>query len=161
MKRKTIKQRMVTGLAGLFLSGCSIQQARCQTSVPPQIPQSAAWNTALAGGETSSPPDAELLSHWWSVFGDQELTSLEERAFKANLSLRTAQSSILQARANRYSASGGLYPSRDFQWIRHRSSKRDSFRCSEHCQAASIRRIIQQPSTRVGNRISSAHSTRT
>ena len=114
MKRATINAILTILLAAFFFGGCAIGQANCQTPVPAQLAQAKSWNTMPAGGASSKPPDDASLSHWWSIFGDQELTSLEERAFKANLSLRTAQSSILQARANRYSASGRLYPAVSF-----------------------------------------------
>jgi outer membrane protein TolC len=57
------------------------------------------------------PADDAALAHWWTVFNDPVLTSLEERALKSNLDLRTALSSIEQARANRLSASGSILPS--------------------------------------------------
>jgi NodT family efflux transporter outer membrane factor (OMF) lipoprotein len=59
----------------------------------------------------AGPADNAALAHWWSVFNDPILTSLEERAQKSNLDLRTALSSIEQARANRLAASGSQLPS--------------------------------------------------
>jgi len=84
--------------------------ADCQ-SIQPQLTAEQNWKTAPAGGEVAQPADNAALAHWWTVFNDPILTSLEERAQKSNLDLRTALSSIEQARANRLSASGSLLPS--------------------------------------------------
>jgi NodT family efflux transporter outer membrane factor (OMF) lipoprotein len=84
--------------------------ADCQ-SIQPQLAAEQNWKTVPAGGEVARPVDEFALAHWWTVFNDPVLTSLEERALKSNLDLRTALSSIEQARANRLSASGSLLPS--------------------------------------------------
>jgi NodT family efflux transporter outer membrane factor (OMF) lipoprotein len=84
--------------------------ADCQ-SIQPQLAAEQNWKTAPAGGEVARPADNAALAHWWTVFNDPVLTSLEERALKSNFDLRTALSSIEQARANRFSASGSLLPS--------------------------------------------------
>jgi NodT family efflux transporter outer membrane factor (OMF) lipoprotein len=84
--------------------------ADCQ-SIQSQLAAEQNWKTVPAGGEVARPADNAALAHWWTVFNDPILTSLEERALKSNLDLRTALSSIEQARANRLSASGSLLPS--------------------------------------------------
>jgi NodT family efflux transporter outer membrane factor (OMF) lipoprotein len=84
--------------------------AYCQ-SVQAQLAAQQHWKTIPAGGEVARPSDNAALAHWWTVFNDPVLTSLEERAQKSNFDLRTALSSIEQARANRFSASGSLLPS--------------------------------------------------
>jgi NodT family efflux transporter outer membrane factor (OMF) lipoprotein len=50
---------------------------------------------------------------WWTRFEDPMLTSLVERALKSNLDLKQAQSRIRQARAVKWGAEGGLWPSVD------------------------------------------------
>jgi NodT family efflux transporter outer membrane factor (OMF) lipoprotein len=84
--------------------------ANCQ-SIQPQLAAEQNWKTVPAGGEVARPADNAALAHWWTVFNDPVLTSLEERALKSNLDLRTALSRIEQARANRLSASGSYLPS--------------------------------------------------
>lgn len=84
--------------------------ADCQ-SIQPQLAAEQNWKTVPAGDEVTGPADDAELAHWWSVFNDPMLTSLEERALKSNLDLRTALSNIDQARANRLSASGSYLPS--------------------------------------------------
>jgi NodT family efflux transporter outer membrane factor (OMF) lipoprotein len=112
MKRKAIYPGVATLLGTtLLLGGCTPKKSSYKPPVAPQLAQADNWKTTPAGGEVSKPADDETLSHWWSVFGDSELTSLEERALKANLDLRTAQIAITQARANRETAVGSLLPS--------------------------------------------------
>jgi len=99
-------------VAAALLAGCA--DKKIWDYKPPQSPQispDGAWKTSLAGGESAKPADDATLSHWWSTFGDPLLTSLEERAIKANLDVRKAEAVIGQARATREAATGGLLPS--------------------------------------------------
>jgi NodT family efflux transporter outer membrane factor (OMF) lipoprotein len=84
--------------------------ANCQ-SIQSQLAAEQNWKTVPAGGEVARPANEASFAHWWTVFNDPVLTSLEERAMKSNFDLRTALSSIEQARANRLSSSGSLLPS--------------------------------------------------
>jgi len=95
---------MLLGIASV------VTPADCQ-SIQTQVSGTHDWSTTLAGGEILGPVDEAALSQWWTVFNDPILTSLEERALKSNLDLRTALSNIEQARANRLSASGSSLPS--------------------------------------------------
>jgi len=103
---------MVSALAlgAILMSGCGLR-ARYQPPVAPQIQGDTEWDTQLEAGALAKPADDDALSHWWSVFGDPNLTSLEERALKSNLDLRKAQAEIRQARANRDYYSANLFPS--------------------------------------------------
>ena len=96
-------------LAAFVLSTSAARPSICQ-SVRAQVSAEPSWRTTPVGGEMTEPADEKVLSQWWTVFNDQTLISLEERALKSNLDLRTALSSIEQARANRMSASGRLLP---------------------------------------------------
>jgi multidrug efflux system outer membrane protein len=109
MKRVGIIWSMAILAAAMF-SGCSLKSARYQPPLAPAMRDAKDWNTHLTGGETTKAVDDVALSHWWSVFGDPELTSLEERALKANLDLRKAEAEIRQARANRDYYKSSLFP---------------------------------------------------
>ena len=112
--RKMKRLRIIWGMAALvatMLSGCSLRNARYQAPLAPALSDAKNWNTGLAAGEVPKPVDDVALSHWWSVFEDPELTSLEERALKANLDLRKADAEIQQARANRDYNAANLFPS--------------------------------------------------
>jgi NodT family efflux transporter outer membrane factor (OMF) lipoprotein len=111
MKRKAINPGLAAAMGGiLLLGGCDWNKASYKPPTAPPLVQTETWSTTPAGGATAKAADDETLSHWWSVFGDPILTSLEERALKSNLDLRTAQIAITQARANRETAVGSLLP---------------------------------------------------
>jgi NodT family efflux transporter outer membrane factor (OMF) lipoprotein len=101
----------MVAVSAAMLSGCSLRNARYQPPLAPALSDAKNWNTGLAAGEVPKPTDDAALSHWWSVFGDPELTSLEERALKANLDLRKAVAEIQQARATRDYNAANLFPS--------------------------------------------------
>jgi len=50
------------------------------------------------------------ITHWWTVFGDPSLEHCIEQAGAQNLSLRTAQARIEEARANLAIAAGDWFP---------------------------------------------------
>jgi NodT family efflux transporter outer membrane factor (OMF) lipoprotein len=70
----------------------------------PSSTQSSTTQTTLVD-ETSPPAD------WWVTLGDAKLDSLVRRAWQENLDVRVATSRILEARASRSIAAGGLFPS--------------------------------------------------
>lgn len=110
MKKRTRQTSAVLLLAAMLFLLSQATAADGQ-SIRSEVTGEQNWKTVPAGGEVPQPADEAALSHWWTVFNDPLLTSLEERALKSNFDLRTALSSIDQARANRYSASGSLLPS--------------------------------------------------
>lgn len=99
MRRKEILA-VVTGLSFLLLAGCAAR-VKYKTPVAPQLAKASEWSTPITGVVSAQPADDETLSHWWSTLGDPVLTSLEERAVKGNLDLRSAQARVRQARAQR------------------------------------------------------------
>ena len=110
MQQRT-NYRSTALVLGAIMGLASVATAVDCQSIQPQLAAEQNWKTVPAGGEVAGPTDEATLAHWWTVFNDPALTSLEERALKSNLDLRTALSSIAQARANRFSASGSLLPS--------------------------------------------------
>ena len=87
----------------LLATGCMVGPdfQRPQAQVP------AAW-----AAPTAAPAEQEL-AQWWTVFNDPLLTTLIERAMRANLDLGKACTQIRQARAARGVAAGGLGPTVD------------------------------------------------
>jgi NodT family efflux transporter outer membrane factor (OMF) lipoprotein len=108
MKRQGIRVGAAI-VAALLLPGCA-KRTNYRPPKSPQLAQAGTWHTPLAGGAAAEPADDATLSHWWSTLGDPLLTSLEERAIKANLDVRMAETKIRQARANREAAIGDLAP---------------------------------------------------
>jgi outer membrane protein, multidrug efflux system len=72
------------------------------------------WAGPTPASATHPPTLAEKeLACWWTVFQDQTLTSLVERAVQSNLDLMQAEARIRQARAARRIAVSGMGPSID------------------------------------------------
>lgn len=66
-----------------------------------------AWQNANG---TQAALDTEALSQWWQRFGDPQMESLIADALANNTDLRSALSSIRQARAERGLETAGLWP---------------------------------------------------
>jgi NodT family efflux transporter outer membrane factor (OMF) lipoprotein len=94
-------------------SGCTVGP----DFIPPQASVPAGWSAAETPpekGAVRSPESSDAeLARWWQVFGDAQLTALEERALSQNLELQQAEARIRQARAARGIALGGLGPALD------------------------------------------------
>jgi multidrug efflux system outer membrane protein len=112
VSRKGIFRKGLIGVS-LFLvtvTGCMVGPnfQRPPESVPAQ------WSGPLP---PPSPQPATLaekeLAYWWTVFEDQTLTFLIDRAVESNLDLKLAESRIRQARAARGVAASGIGPTAD------------------------------------------------
>jgi len=66
---------------------------------------SAEW-TAPGANALAGPAEAR----WWTLFGDQKLDSLVDRAIAANTDLRVATARVQEARELRRAATSGLFP---------------------------------------------------
>jgi NodT family efflux transporter outer membrane factor (OMF) lipoprotein len=64
--------------------------------------------------DTKGASSDAALRKWWETLNDAELTSLVERAMRANLDLKIASSRILEARAARQVSRAALLPSANF-----------------------------------------------
>jgi len=110
MNRKTSSLAVATLLGAALISGCTHRKVAYRPPAAPQLAKAETWNATPAGGAAARPADDATLSHWWSTLGDPILTSLEERAVKANLDVRRAETMIRQAQSNRESARADLRP---------------------------------------------------
>ena len=75
-------------------------------------------NQPLASTPRAQPVD---MASWWSVFGDDELTTLISRATTGNLTLAQANARVREARASKAIAASGLYPTVNVQGSASRS----------------------------------------
>jgi multidrug efflux system outer membrane protein len=93
------------------LAGCAVGPR--YEKPKPAMP--AGFGEVRSGGTAAASPsaDAEKLREWWTLFRDQELGSLIERALENNRDLKTAVSRVRQARAERQIAAGALLPELD------------------------------------------------
>jgi NodT family efflux transporter outer membrane factor (OMF) lipoprotein len=73
----------------------------------PPAPVANEWIDSRAKGVNVATRD---LSGWWTAFKDPQLNALIEQAYQQNLSLRSAGTRILTARARRNIAAGELFP---------------------------------------------------
>jgi multidrug efflux system outer membrane protein len=96
---------LALGLAAL-LSGCA--SLTSPNPVLPPAPVPAEWS--MPAPYPSSPRAAASLADWWQGFNDPQLTALVTQALQANTDVRTAQATLLQARALRDVKSAGLGP---------------------------------------------------
>lgn len=72
----------------------------------PPLDVPAAYKSAGAGEAASQ----ALTSAWWTLFGDRELTTIEEDATRANFDLKAAIARVAQARAVLKGSRSALYP---------------------------------------------------
>ena len=117
------------------LAGCSPVGPK-YTRAAPKAPEK--WHADLQGGLSANHLNAEILAYWWMTLDDPELTSLVERAVKGNLTLKEAQSRLLEARALRGINKAGLFPTLDAgaSVIKTRSSENGAARTEDKLYAA-------------------------
>jgi NodT family efflux transporter outer membrane factor (OMF) lipoprotein len=73
----------------------------------PPAPVASEWIDSRAKGVNTATRD---LAGWWKVFRDPVLDTLIQQAYQQNLTLRSAGTRILAARAERNIAAGNLFP---------------------------------------------------
>lgn len=98
-------RRIALGALFIPLAGC----ATVSDYHPPATDVPARWSEAPESSSPATPADAQ----WWRTFNDPELTSLVERAERANLDLRIAEMRVREARARREAAAASQWPSVD------------------------------------------------
>lgn len=88
--------------AALFLSGCMVgpKYARPTAPVPPAFKEAPPDSfKETKDWKLAHPGEPSLPAKWWEVFGDPELTTLEEQAATGNQDLKIAEARFRQARA--------------------------------------------------------------
>src|SRR5204863_9744596 len=76
----------------LLLGGCAVGPDYER----PTLSSPAGWGSQ-EGDKTKA--EAADLRRWWTVFGDEKLNSLVDRAIRRNLDLRAAEARVREARA--------------------------------------------------------------
>jgi NodT family efflux transporter outer membrane factor (OMF) lipoprotein len=113
-----ILRRTIIRITGLCLCMCFVVGCRVGPDyIPYEMEVSKNWSDTakLHGGAEPN------MVQWWASFNDPTLTSLVERALESNLDLKQARSRIRQARAARWSAEGGFWPTVDVTGSQSRS----------------------------------------
>ncbi len=89
------KTSMWAAMALMFcVTGCTVGPNYHRPSAPttPKFKSAAGWQPA-------HPADQQMRGHWWEVYGDSELNSLEEKVSVSNQSLKITITQYTQARA--------------------------------------------------------------
>ncbi len=100
-------QVALTPLLALLVSGCASLSP--PEGLLPVVAVPPAW--AVSSGSAATSGAATALARWWTRFDDPQLTALVEQSLNANTSVRTAQASLQQARAQVDVQLAGLAPS--------------------------------------------------
>ena len=91
------------------LSGCMVGPNFQRPQ--PQVPGD--WVGPTPAVPLEATPSEKALANWWTVFGDQTLSTLVETAVSTNLDLKLAEARIRQARAARGIVAADMGPALD------------------------------------------------
>ena len=114
--------------AGLLCTGCAVGP----NYHPPKPNMPAAFDMGPASAPSTQPASAPVravdIAVWWQSLDDPELSSLVERAIRANLDVKIALQRLEETRAAEYVVSGGALPLVDFGAGAGRGTGSDSTR---------------------------------
>jgi outer membrane protein TolC len=91
-----------SGVAVLLLAGCMVgpQYKRPAAITAPSFKEAPADQTAEGDGwKPGQPSDQKLKGDWWTMYQDQQLSTLEEQVNSANQTLKAAEANFRAARA--------------------------------------------------------------
>jgi len=97
---------VVCALLSLSMTGCAVGPDYHRPK--PEMPDK--WSEAIEPVEVPGAPGIVDITRWWSLFNDEKLTSLVERAVESNKDLRVASAKLREARAQRVVVASGAYP---------------------------------------------------
>src|SRR4051812_34019584 len=93
--------------AASVLGGCAVGPNYRE----PQIPTTQQWHSLPSQGVRDEGADAPSLATWWTALGDEQLTSLVDRAVQGSKTVQQAIARVREARARRGAAIAPLFPS--------------------------------------------------
>ncbi|HVJ51779.1 MAG TPA: efflux transporter outer membrane subunit [Aliidongia sp.] len=117
-------------LSGLFLAGCTVgPDFEKPSSWSPESWFSAPEPAAPQPPAASRPVAEPVKADWWTLFGDAELTALEQRVEAANLDIRAATLRLAESRAQRRITAADQFPqiNGDASYVREKPSARGEF----------------------------------
>jgi NodT family efflux transporter outer membrane factor (OMF) lipoprotein len=107
------KASLVALLLATLLASCTVgpKYAKPPVASAPQYSEAppSSYQEA-AGWKTAKPGDATVRGNWWELFGDPQLTALEQQVEPANQSLKVAEANFRAARAAIQFNHSFLYP---------------------------------------------------
>src|ERR1700757_4192837 len=98
------------GLRVLFVSALVLSSGGCMVGPDFSSPSTPVADKWLEGGNASVDTHNQNYRDWWTVFHDPVLDRLIETAYNQNLTLVSAGTRVLQARAELGGAMGEFYP---------------------------------------------------
>jgi multidrug efflux pump len=106
--RRSPRAAITAASAVLFLMLGGLGIASCK--VGPDYERPALEVPKAYGAAEASTAAPDLHADWWTLFGDAELTNLEEEAVRANQDLQAAASRVAQARSAARIVASAFYP---------------------------------------------------
>jgi NodT family efflux transporter outer membrane factor (OMF) lipoprotein len=115
MSKFRLHAALASGLAGLWLTGCTVgpkyQKPPALAQAPPaaynesptQVPGSDAWKVA-------QPQDAMLRGKWWEIYNDPDLNALEDKLNIDNQNIKVYFANFMEARTLIAQARAQLFP---------------------------------------------------
>ncbi len=94
-------------IAAILMSGCAVGPN--YSKVEPAAQEE--WYAEMERGLEATTLHENQLATWWNVFEDPLLSSLQQRAIRENLELKTAYSRLQQARIRRGLSRADYFPS--------------------------------------------------
>jgi outer membrane protein, multidrug efflux system len=99
-------------LAAAFVLSSAVASASGPKYKKPEIEVPPNWQSE-APFRAATPMDSLPKGKWWTIFGNEELNSYEDRALQANQTLAGAVARLNEARAAARVTQAGLYPELD------------------------------------------------
>jgi NodT family efflux transporter outer membrane factor (OMF) lipoprotein len=106
MKVYGAKTGLTLSAAALLLGGCTVGPKYVRPTVQPPV----AYKEAGDEWKVAAPSDAISKGVWWEIYGDAQLTALEDQLTAENLSLKAAEEQFAEARAAIRAAGANYYP---------------------------------------------------
>src|SRR5690349_2826696 len=97
----------VASLSATVLAGCAVGPNYRE----PEIATAEQWHSLPSQGVHDEGADAPSLAAWWTALGDEQLTSLIDRAVQGSKTVQQAIARVKEARARRGAAIAPLFPS--------------------------------------------------
>jgi len=96
---------MALASMAVLLSGCMVGPKYVKPTVPmaPSFKEDSAWQTA-------KPADTALRGDWWTIFGDEQLNSLEPQVAASNQTAAAAEARFREARSQIKFSKAALAP---------------------------------------------------
>ncbi len=102
-----MRARLLVPLAALLATACAVGPAYRR----PDAARPAAWKEPPPEGwKAAEPKDTLPRGKWWELFGDPELSALEEQVATANQQVAQAEATLRAARAAARGARADLFP---------------------------------------------------